>query len=404
MEKTVTAPSEWLREIEVTIEPEKLKGRVEEMLKEYGPQTVVPGFRPGRVPRAVLERRLGGAFESGAVEELVEAAAAEAIAEMDGIPAARPRFVDLQVKPDKAIQFRIAIEVIPEFELKNYLGVPLKKETPSGFDEEFDKRLNALREKCAKFQPVARAAQAGDFVTVDYRTMEDDKDAVPPRQNVMMQVGDNLNVPEVNAALDGASAGEERPAAVTFPADYPDKNLAGKTREYRFTVREVKERLMPEVDEQLAQDLGYENLDALRKEINDAILADRAQLVRNGLKNQVFDLLVGEYTFEPPQSLVDASLERLRGQYELPDDEETRTKLDPIARKWAKFDCVVARIARKEELTVTDEEVQELARGIAEGTKKPLEDVLPLLDSPAWRNQLLRDKVMDRILEKADVT
>lgn len=404
MEKTVTAPSEWLREIEVTIEPDKLRGRVAELLSEYAPKATVPGFRPGRVPRHVLERRLGGAIESGAVEELVEAAAAEVIAEIDGIPASRPRFVDMQVKPDKTINFRIAVEVVPEFELKAYVGLSLKKEVPSGFDEEFEKRLNALREKCAKFQPVSRAAQAGDFVTVDYRTMEGEKDAVPPRQNVMMQVGDNLNVPEVNTALAGAAAGDERIASVTFPADYPDKNLAGKTREYRFTVREVKERLMPEVDEQLAQDLGYENLDALRKEINDEILADRAQLVRNGLKNQVFDALTGAYAFEPPEAWVEAALERLRGQYELPDDEETRTKLEPIARKWAKFDCVVARIARKEELSVSDEEVQQLAQNIAEGVKKPLEDVLPLLDSPAWRNQLLRDKVIDFVLEKADVT
>lgn len=404
MEKVVAAPTAWLREIEVTIERDRLNSRVDELLAEYGPKAVVPGFRPGRVSATVLRRRLGPALETGAVEELVEAAATEAISEIDVIPASRPRLIDLQVDPDKTIRFRLSVEVVPDFELRDWQGLKLKKEVPTGFEDEFQRRLDALREKCARFQPVNRPARTGDFVLVDYRTIENGNDVVPPRQNVLMHIGDPLQPEPVNLALEGASPGEERQAQVTFPDDYPDRNIAGHTRQYLFRVHEVKERIVPEVDEQLARDLGYADLDSMRREINEGILQDRAELVRNGLKNQVFDLLVSAHDFEPPQTWVESSLQRLRTQYDLPDDDDTRARLEPIARKWAKFDCIVARIARMEKIAVTDDETHSFANQIAAETGQPLEEVIQLLDSPAWRNQLLRDKVMDRILEAADVT
>ncbi len=403
MEKTVRSPKEWLREIDVTIEPDKLTAKIEESFLDLQPKAVVPGFRVGHVPRAVLERRIGSQLESAAAEELVEDAIREVLTDDSIKPITQPKFTDLEIAPDKTIKFQLSYEVIPEFQLKDYVALALKQEEPTGFEAEFERRLQELREKCATFKPVSRAAQEHDFVVVDYKTFVGETETGKPRTNVMMELGDTMNSAEVNTALVGTRPGDERTAATTFPADHTDKNLAGKTLTYKLAVRDVKERIMPEVNEEFATDLGFESMDKLRIEINESILADRHRLAQNGLKNQAFDFLTVEHQFEPPESWVESSLDRLRTQYNLPEDDATRQKLMPVAQKWAKFDCIVARIAEKEGITVTDEELKEQAQEVAEESKRPVEEVESMLGSAIYKNQLLREKVLKLIVDKANV-
>ena len=160
---------------------------------------------------------------------------------------------------------------------------------------------------------------------------------------------------------------------------------------------------MPEVNEEFATDLGFESMDKLRIEINESILADRHRLAQNGLKNQAFGFLTAEHQFEPPESWVESSLDRLRTQYNLPEDDATHQKLMPVAQKWAKFDCIVARIAEKEGITVTDEELKEQAQEVAEESKRPVEEVETMLGSAIYKNQLLREKVLKLIVDKVNV-
>jgi trigger factor len=230
-------------------------------------------------------------------------------------------------------------------------------------------------------------------------------DAEPgqPRKNKMIEVGAESNLPEINQALAGAKTGDQKTAEIEVPPDHPDKEVAGKKRCYRFDVREVKEKLLPEVDEEFATDLGYENLDDLRKDINDQLLSERERLTENGLKNQVFDYLVNEHDFAPPDSWVKFNLERLRREYEIPDDEETNDKLTTAATRRAKFDVIAARIARDQNIEVSEEEIRTQVEELARSTQKPVEDVAPLLDNPAYRSHLLREKVLKHILSNADI-
>jgi trigger factor len=403
LETNVKSPKPWLREIEVELEPERLTGRVEETLAGYRQRAEVPGFRKGKVPLEVLRRRIGDALESQAAEELVEQASAEVLESQDLRLAAQPRLADLEVLPTKAIRFRLEVEVFPDFELKEYKGLQLRRNEPTGFDEEFEKRLKALQDRCATFKPVEEPARNGLFVTVDFETIAEDKPAAEPRKNVMLEVGDPMNFPEVNEGLVGVKAGDERSIEAKMPEDSSDKDLAGKPVTFKFKVHEVKEKNVPEVDEDFATDLGYDDLDGLRKDLNEAILADRERLVQNDLKNQVFDKLLRDHDFEPPDSWVKANLDRLRREYELPDDEATTGKLTEAAARRARFDVLAARIAKEEKIEVTDDEVKTQVAAFAERVRKPVEDIAPLLDNPAFRSQLLRDKVMDFIVDKAEV-
>ncbi len=404
MEIVVNSPKEWLREITVEIEPQRLQSRIDGLLEQYRDRAEVPGFRRGRVPKEILKRRFGSALESAAVEELVEEALSEVLKEHNVKPASRVQFEDLEIAPDKTVRFRASVEVIPDFELKPYTGLNLRRTNPTGFDAEFEKRLQALREKCALFHPVQRPAQSGDFLVVDYLLLENDQPVAGPKTNITIRVGDEGNHPEVNQALLNATSGEQRQVTIAFPADHQDKNIAGREITYRFTVRAVKERILPEVTEEFAQDLGFENLDSLRQNLNDEILADRQEQIEEDLKRQAIDRLLAEHDFEPPQSWVDAHIARLRQEFNLPDTPETREKLLPIATRSARWDCIVMRIAAQENITVTDEEIQTQIEQLATDIGRTPQEVASLVDNASYRFLNLQKKVLRLILDQAKIT
>ena len=403
METKVSSPKEWLREIEVEIEPDRLRSEVSKMLDSYQERAEIPGFRKGRVPRKVLEKRLGEAAEQSVVQEILEQTAAEVLAKQDFRVAAQPDLADFEVLPDKTIRFRLKVEVYPDFKLGDYKGLVLQRHEPSGFEQEFEKRLAALQDKCARFKTVLRPAGSGDFIVADWHTFDGEREVADPKTGMMLELGDKLNFPEVNEELAGVKAGEERAIEVEFPADHPEKTLAGRKITFRFTVREVKEKTVPEVDEDLALDLGYDDLDALRKDINDRILNDREQLVENDLKNQIFDRLLKQHEFEPPDSWVKANLDRLRREYELPEDAGTTEKLRQVAARRARFDMIAVAIADAEQIRIDADEIQRQVAAFAKQAGKPVDEIAPLIDNPAFRDRMLRDKVMDFILAQAEV-
>jgi len=402
LQTSINAPKQWLREVDVEIEPGRLESKVDELLVAYRDRLEIPGFRPGKAPRSVVLRRLGEKLESAAVEDLVRESIVQLLEEHHFHPIDEPRITDLQVKPDRGISIKLRIEVLPEFELKDYRGLKLRKQEPTGFDDEFEKRLRTLQDKCATFRAVDRPAAEHDYVMVDYRTIEDGHDVGKPKTGVMLEVGDPMSYEQVNARLTGTRPGDEVEAGVEVTPE--GKGADTRKVTYRFSVREVKEKVLPEVSEEFARDLGFDDMDALRRDINDQIVADRTRLVENGLKNQVFDFLTREHDFEPPDSWVQASYQRLRAEYRLPDDEETRSKLQAIAAKWARFDVLVARIAEAESLSVTEDEITHQVEELARGSGRAAEEIAPLLDNPSYRNQLLREKVLGLIVGKAEVS
>jgi len=403
LEITVKSPKEWLREIEVEFEPERLKSKVESLLEEYKDKAKIPGFRPGKVPKYILERRLGSALESAAAEELIEQALSTALEENNIKPASRLKIEDLEITPEKAIRVRASVEVIPDFELKDWTNLSLRRQTPTGFDAEFEKRLAALRERCAIFQPVQRPAQNGDYVVVDYIIKENGKVISGPKSNVTLQVGNEQNHPSINQALLAVQPGAERSANITFPPETPDKTLAGRTVTYHLTVRGVREKILPEINDEFAQDLGYENLDALRRAINDEILTDREEQIKEDLHRQIIDQLTTTHQFEPPASWVQAHIDRLLREFNLPDTPEAREKLQPVAEKSARFDCITIRIAQQENITVTDKEIETQIQVLAQSSGRKPEEIAPLLDNSSYRFHALQNKVLQLIMEKAEI-
>lgn len=409
MQLTVTEPKPWLRELEIEIEAEKVKEKIDRTIEQLLDEAAVPGFRKGHVPRGIIESRFGTEIESQTAADLVREAYEAAIVEKGLHPIRSGEVRDYELTPDKRIRFKIELEVIPEFELKPYTGIPVARHEPTGFDAEFERRLNALRERLSTYSPLSRPSQKGDFLLVDYTTMRyDSPDAtagkqVDKRSNIMLHVGDSENFPELNEQLVGLNPGDEKDITVRLPADYADKELAGKQLAYHFGVRGIKEKHVPELDEEFAKNLGFDNLDAVRVWLNDEIMADREKDVESDLLNQIHDWLIARHEFAVPPSFQEEVYQQLLAQVEAAETPEIKERVTPIAERKARFQIIIARIAEKENIEVTDEERDKVIDDYIARTKTPPQEVEKLRERESFRYRLLEEKVMRFLLDKANV-
>jgi trigger factor len=414
----MTEPKPWLRELEIEIDPDHVKHKLDEVLDQLVQEAEFPGFRKGHAPKELLRRRLGSELENQTARELVRDAYEQAIVEKNLRPIKPAGLDDFELTPEKAIRFRLSLEVLPDFELQEYTGIPVNQTNPTGFDAEFERRLNQMREQLAAYTPLSRPAQNGDYLLADYVATDDQgkatrreatrREATRPevidrKSNVMFRVGDSENFPELNEQFLGMKPGDEKDVAVTIPEDYENRKFAGKTLAYHFGVRSIKEKKLPEVDEEFASHLGFDGLDALRVWLNQQILADREKDVEADRLHQISEHLVRTHTVEPPPSLVEEVYRDLLARTKLPENDETKTRLDEIARKKARFQLVIARIAEKENIEVNDEEQDQILADYATESGTDPAEVEVLKTRPGFRYRLLEDKVMKFLLAKAHV-
>jgi trigger factor len=403
MEINIKETKPWLKEIAVTIESEKVKKKVEEITSSYAHNAQVPGFRKGNVPRPVLQRRYGASFESMAMEDLFDEAYKDIIKQHNFKPVTQPKITDYNLSDDKILKFDLSFEIIPDFELKNYVGIKIKKQEPVGFDEEFERRIASLQERCATFTTLNRNAENNDFILTDYEIYENDKPAAKKQTGVMIQIGSDKNQEEINKTLIGVKSGDEKTVSITFPAEYPDKDFANRTLVYKFLVRDVKERKLPEIDDTLASDLGFKDLNELRTQINEDIKQDRARIVDDDLRNQIYRYLITEHKIEPPQTFIDLTFREILNENNLKDSEEAKSKLLPHAQERAKFDIIITHIAEKESIEATAEDIdKELEKFSAAGIDKEKIDMLR--SSSVLISRIIKNKTMDWLMEKAIIS
>ena len=403
MEIKVLEPEQWLRELDVLVEPERVKQKIAEITEIYAQRAEVPGFRKGKAPKSVLEKRFGSALEAAALEQLIDEVYKETIEAKQLKPLTAAKVTDYNLNEDKQLNLKISFEIIPEFELKEYKNIRLKKQEPTGFDEEFERRLKLLQDRCAIFNPLNRPSENGDFILCDYGIYEDGKLIGKLAQNVLIQVGDEMNLKELNDGLLGVKAYDTKEITITFSQDNPDKSLAGKTRTYKFTVRDIKQKNLPELNDSFAQDLGFKDLDELRRQLNEEILGDRTKLIESDLFNQIYNYLISEHNFESPASLVTDSYNSILKEHKLQDSNETKEKLMPVAKKRAKFSIVISRIAKQEKIEPTHEEIDTKIQEYASQLKTEPEKLEHLHENSVFLFELIKEKTMDWILKNAKI-
>ncbi len=433
MQVTETLSEGLKREIQVVIPAADLDTQLTDKLNEIKDKVQLKGFRPGKVPFAHLKRLYGKSVMAEVLETAVNDATRKTLEERDEKPAFQP---DIKMSEDQSeiekvlagtgdLSYTIAFEVLPDFEVADLKTIKLDRLKVIVPDADVDKAIEQLAENNRPFAPRedAEAAQSGDRVTMDYLGKIDGEPFEGGADtDADIVLGSNMFIPGFEDQLIGLKAGDEKAVEVSFPDDYPAEHLAGKAAVFDVTVKAVAAPGEIAVDDALAEKLGLENLDALREAITNQMRQELDGRAREQVKRNLLDALDEKHDFDLPETLVErefegiwgqvtADLERASRSFEDEDTTEEKAREDyrKIAVRRVRLGLVLAEIGEKNEVQITDDEVN---RALMNRIRQ-----FPGQEQQVWefyqnnpgavaelRAPLFEDKVVDFILELADVT
>jgi trigger factor len=367
-----TATATCRRELDLEIPADEVTKKLESVAKEFARVARVPGFRPGKAPVSLIRRRFAEDIKGEVVQSLVPERVEKAVTEQKLTPVSQPQVEKLDFTEGQPLKFRAVFEVLPEFELANYKDLELEMPTMDITDEDVTKTLEEMRERAAAFAPVeGRPAENGDHVQLKIMgTPEGGGDPIQA-DSVLCHIGAEETMEPFNTNLRGANTGDLKNFDVAYPADYPDAKLVGKTYHYAVEVLGIKNKKLPELNDEFAKDVSdATTLDELKTKVRENLEHQRDHKHKELLREKVIAALIKLHDFPVPESLVqhqmDVRLERvvrsLAAQGVDPravnvDWVTLRSRQQERASDDVKAELIVDRIATAENIDVTDEEV-----------------------------------------------
>jgi trigger factor len=367
------------RQLKVVIAADELERRLSERLDELKGRARIKGFRPGHVPKDHLRKVYGRSVMAEVVQQAVADTSREAISQRDERPAFQPTVVlpEDQGEIDKIfsgasdLAYTLSFEIMPKIEAMDFGKIALERPVALVTDTDMEKAIDRLRAANLRYKPKEGAAETGDRLTIDF-VGKIDGDPFPggSTEDAHIQLGSGDFIPGFEEGLTGAKAGEEREVEATFPADYPEAGIAGKTARFEVKVKEVASPETPDVDEDFAKGLGVETVEALRDTVKKRLEQDRAGASRLKLKRALLDALNEGHKFELPPTLVDkefeaiwrqvmADLERTKRSFadEGTTEENARADYRDIAARRVRLGLILSEVGTRNQINVTDDEV-----------------------------------------------
>lgn len=408
------------RQYTLTIDAVAIATRVDTAIAEVAPKVRMPGFRPGKVPSNLVRKMHGPALRGEAVSEAVNEAVNRLIADHGLRPAAQPQ-VDLRsgVSDGEDVTVDVALEVLPQVPDTAIAGIQLEKLVVPADDGAVDAALARLAEQQKSFEeaPAKHKAKAGDLVVMDYAgTVDGVAFEGGTGTDMEIELGSGRLIPGFEDGLTGVKAGDDKVVKVTFPADYPAENLAGKAAEFAVAVKVVKVASVPAVDEALATNLGLDNLAALREILKDQVEAELSGLTRTHMKRKLLDHLAAAHDFDVPPSMVDAEFEQIWRQVTADATDAEKVGLEAeradyvrIAERRVRLGLLLSDIGQKHGVTVTQAEMNRLVAQEAQrypGQEREVQKYFAenAMAAAQLRAPLFEEKVVDHILSQAVVT
>ena len=411
------------RELILDVSAEDVSKSFRRVTRDYQKYAKIPGFRPGKVPEAVVKRRYAGEIRKEVIDTLLPERFNQAVRDLGVTPVGQPQVTELTVDEGSPLHVKAVFEFIPAFSIEGYQNVTVPKPAAEITEEEVQQEFEQLRESRATIEPVEedRAITAGDWAQISYQgTIEGEAEAAPlSSEDTLVEVGGKDTVEAFTSALRGARPGQTLTVAATYPDEYPEKRLAGKTVDYSIEVKSIKKRNLPDLNDEFAKELGaFENLADLEKRVRENLTNRKRRAVEAETKDKLFAALIERFPFPVPESLVqeqvDARLERglraLAAQGMAPDQ---MRKLDFGRLRAAQRDSAVAevkaslllaRIAHEENVTVSDEEVDREIHIAALQSREPVDALKVRLTQDGGlnriREQLKREKTAQLLYER----
>lgn len=412
------------RKLRIEVPSAEVTQEVDRAYRNLGKQARVKGFRPGKVPRSVLELYYHKQVEQEVSEELVRRGLREAMKEKSLEPVSLnwPEALPAVVAGED-FRFSVEMEVPPEFEVENYQGLTLKAPEVEVTDTMVDERLNEIRERNAMLRPLAepRAIQNGDYVALDYQGYYEGKPVATSKQeNFLVEVGaGRFNLDFENNLL-GLQPDAESRFSVELPNDFYDPLQAGKVIEFQVKIQAIKEKVVMDLDDSFAQSLGgnFQTLADLREAVREDIIKEKDRERQALLENQVLEQLMAAHAFEVPPSLIRQEQEDLlREQWQRlaqhglnlagMDQEKMLESIKPAAEKKVRTRLLLERVARQEGFSIDDAEVEAGLQRIATGTGREVAQVKQFYEEhqllEVLRRQLQDEKTLKFIVDHAQI-
>lgn len=409
------------KKLKITVPAEAVTVEMNNAFRALRSNAVVAGFRKGAVPVNILKAKFGDRVQEDVISRLIETSYPEALRDNGLIPVDRPHIelVTVLAEEGKEFAYSATVEVTPKVEVEGYRGMELNKEKIEVSEKDVEEGLKRLQESRAQFKEVDRAAKEGDLAVVDFEGFiggEPIKGGKASEYPII--VGEKTLLPGFDEALMGGAKGDEKEAPIKFPDGYNDKSLAGKDAVFTIKVKAVKEKELPALDDEFAKDVECESLDALKERVKSDIRIYKENNEKERLKNEILDRLAASYEFEIPESMVNRYvamilnrvIENMRQGVFAPEDrdlssEQLKEKYKEVAKKHAKEDIILDTIAAKENMQVSEDEMQKAIRNLAASRRESYESLLAKINKEnameLIRDGMKHEKVFDLIIEES---
>jgi trigger factor len=411
------------RELVLDVPAEEVSKAFGRVTRNYQKHARIPGFRPGKVPEAVVKRRFSNEIRKDVIDGLLPERFNQAVRDLGVTPVGQPQVTELTVEDGTPLHVRAVFEFIPAFSIEGYKNVTVPKPAADVTEEEVQQEFAQLRESRATIEPVEedRPLVDGDWAQISYTgTIEGQPDAAPVSgEDSLVEIGGKDTVEAFSTVLRGATPGHTINVAAEYPADYPQGHLAGKTVDYTIDVKGIKKRILPELNDEFAKEVGaFESLSDLENRVRENLVNRKSRAVESETKDKLFAALIERFPFPVPESLVqeqiDARLERgLRALAAQGMDTEQMRKLDFGRLRAAQRDSAVTevktslllgRIAHEENVTVTEEELDREIQLAAIQSREPADTLKVRLTQDGGlariREQLKKEKTAHLLYER----
>ncbi|MFO1489052.1 MAG: trigger factor [Verrucomicrobiota bacterium] len=415
--------------VRIEIEAAKVDETFAAITKDFQKQAALPGFRPGKAPRDMVVKKYEADITEEAKRKLISEGYRKAIEEKKIEVLGYPDIEEIQFGKGQALQFAATVETAPEFELPSYAGLEAKLEARTVTDDDMNRAFDTLRQQQVTFNTVTRPAQTNDVAVVNYTGTSDGKpitDIAPTakglteQKNFWVEMESNSFIPGFADQLLGAKAGDQRTVNVDFPADFVTPALQGKKGSYAVEVVEVKEKVLPPLDDAFAKSLGAENLEKLREGVRRDLENELSSSKNKSVRNQIIKSLLGRVNFELPESAV--AQETKNVVYDIVRENQKRgVSRDLIeqqkeqiysaaatgAKERVKIAFLLQKIAEKESIKVGQEEVAQRIGQMAAMYQIPpdkfIKDLQKRNGIVEIYDQLVNEKVVDYLQKNAKV-
>lgn len=415
--------------VRVEVEAQKVDETLDTITKQFQRGANLPGFRPGKAPREMVVRKYAKDIEEEAKRKLISEAYKSALEEQKLDVVGYPDIEEIQFSRGQPLQFAATIETTPEFELPEYKGIPVKREARTVTDEDVERAIQVLRQSHTSFKTVERPSQSGDIAVVNYTGTSDGKPiseiaptakGLSEQKNFWVEIGANAFIPGFAEQVLGSKAGDKKTIDVDFPADFVTTELAGKKGRYEVEVVEIKEKVLPTVDDAFAKSYGAEDLDKLRAGVRRDLENELTYKNNRAIRTQLVRSLVNRISFELPETAV--AQETRNVVYDIVQEnakrgvsrdviEQQKEQIYSAATQGAKERVKVAfllqKIAEKEDIKVSQEEIGQRINQLAATYQIPAQKFLKDLQK---RNglieiydQVMNEKVIDFLQQHAQI-